>query len=112
MDAAVRQRVPVTARPLRWGAAALLVLAVGLVQAWSLFGALVPLGPCGLGVLHHDDRPWTVVHAENFTERAAPRHWQGRGFVTSSGADRLTYRDLSGATLTFVPGSVNPTGCS
>ena len=85
---------------------------VVIAAAWSLLGAEVPLGPCGLGVLRYQDGKWTVLHEENFTASSAPPHWQGRGFVTSVTSDRLTYRDLSGAQLTFTPGSTNPTGCS
>ena len=95
-----------------WAVAVFLVVFVGVVKVWSLFGAIVPLGPCGLGVLRFDDRKWTVVHAENLTEQTAPRHWQGRGLVTSVAAERLTYRDFSGARLTFAPGDTNPTGCA
>lgn len=112
MDARPRERERAGVRPRHVVVAAFLLILVGFVQAWSLFGALVPLGPCGLGVLRHDDRKWTVLHAENVTEPSAPEHWQGRGFVTSVSADRLTYRDLGGASLTFVPGSANPTGCA
>lgn len=112
VPSAVASRQRVLVRPRHWVLGALLMVLVAVVQAWSLFGATVPLGPCGLGVLRHDDRTWTVVHAENLTEQTAPRHWRGLGFVTAVGTDRLTYHDLSGATRTFVPGATNPTGCA
>lgn len=92
--------------------AALVVACIALAVTWTVFGALVPLGPCGLGVLRYNDLKWTVVNAENFDEQTAPKHWQGRGLVTSKTADRLTYLDFSGTKLTFAPGSTNPTGCS
>ena len=112
MDSGVIQRERIHVGPRHVLVAAFLVVLVAFVQAWSLFGALVPLGPCGLGVLRYDDRTWTVVHAENVTELSAPVHWQGRGAVTSVVGDRLGHRDFGGTTLTFVPGSANPTGCA
>ena len=90
---------------------AVLVSALTLV-VWPLFGASVPLGRCGLGVLRFDDRTWTVVAAQAFDRSRAPAHWQGRGIVTSVGPERLTYRDLSGAQLTFSLGGTPSTGCS
>lgn len=89
---------------------AVLVSALALV-VWPLFGASVPLTRCGLGVLRFDDRKWSVVPAESFTRSTAPAHWQGHGVVTRVGADRLTYRDLSGVRLTFAPGDAGLAGC-
>ncbi|MGI3780866.1 MAG: hypothetical protein ACRYG2_08815 [Janthinobacterium lividum] len=108
-----RARVHVRLRHLAVGAVLVgLVGLVGLVPAWSLLGARLPVGPCGLGVLRYDDRTWTVVHGENSSQQQEPRHRKGLGIVTSAGEDRLTFGDVSGATLTFVPGSANPTGCA
>jgi hypothetical protein len=90
---------------------AVLVSALTLV-VWPLFGAHVPVGRCGVGVVRFDDRAWTVVAAQAFNRSSAPAHWQGLGIVTSVGPDRLTYRDLSGASLTFSLGGTPSTGCS
>lgn len=81
------------------------------VALFPVLGGNVPLGACGLGPLRYDDRTWTVLASQAFSEADAPRWWQGHGIVTHVEGDRLSYRDFSGTRLTFTPGDQNSAGC-
>lgn len=85
------------------GVLALFFLATPIF-AWPLIGANLPVGPCGPGVLHYDNRSWIVASAGSLTASSTPR-FQGHGIVTHASDSTLTYLDFSGARVTLAPGS-------
>lgn len=63
----------------------------------------VAVGHCTIEELRHDGRDWTASATDDFGWGGGlAEGWVGLGTVTKEG-DRLTYRDLGGREVTFLP---------
>ncbi|MFC5730562.1 MULTISPECIES: hypothetical protein [Nocardioides] len=63
----------------------------------------VTVGHCAIDELRHDNRDWTASATDDFGWGGGlAERWVGLGTVTEEG-DRLTYRDLGGQEVTFLP---------